>query len=505
MTWVQWTVLKADSQVSVNLKAQSRVENLLHIKEGGASHHLDILLALSDYQILMSGVKGYKAISEELDVPVSTIQSIIKMFNTVKNLDGRGRKCKVSSKVTRKICHDVNNNSRITTKALIDTLNQAGEMKGEAFNPKNTISMVKHGSGHIMLWGYFSASGTGNFVKVYGIMKKNLKILIENLVASAHKINLPENWTYQQDNDPEHTAQVVKQWFRDNNINGLEWPMCSSPVSRSAPTPVISSRSSSAPDPGQRPDLDSMDSNGSPSDPLRNLVETLRQALAALSAPAPPSPAATFANTASSAPLCVSPMAQPAPYSGSAEDCNGFILQCSLVLEMQPHLYPTERSKVAFISQLRGQALLWAESLWSQNSPVTQSYAGFVDHFKEVFGKPSWDSLVGEELCRLQQGKLTVPEYALQFRTLAAKSGWNEQALLAAYRQGLNPQVRLHLAAYEDAIGLERLIQLSVRVAARMQSCVTEPQDQSLHSTWRDQPAPVSSPEPAPEPMHLGI
>ncbi|KAK3567614.1 hypothetical protein QTP86_020281 [Hemibagrus guttatus] len=113
-------------------------------------------------------------------------------------------------------------------------------------------------------------------------------------------------------------------------------------------------------------------------------------------------------------------------------------------------------------------------------------------------------SLVGEELCRLQQGKLTVPEYALQFRTLAAKSCWNEQALLAAYCQGLNPQVRLHLAAYEDAIGLERLIQLSIRVAARMQLCVDEPQDQSSHNTWSDRPAPVSSPEPAPEPMHLG-
>ncbi|KAK3560261.1 hypothetical protein QTP86_003987 [Hemibagrus guttatus] len=157
-----------------------------------------------------------------------------------------------------------------------------------------------------------------------------------------------------------------------------------------------------------------MDSSGSPPDPLRDLVDTLGQALAALpllaAAPAPPSPAATSASTASSAPVCVSPMAQPAPYSGSAEDCNGFLLQCSLVLEMQPHLYSTERPKVAFIiAQLRGQALLWAESLWSQKSPVTQSYASFVDHFKEVFGKPSGDSSVGEELCRLQQGKLTAP------------------------------------------------------------------------------------------------
>ncbi|KAK3560575.1 hypothetical protein QTP86_010914 [Hemibagrus guttatus] len=162
-----------------------------------------------------------------------------------------------------------------------------------------------------------------------------------------------------------------------------------------------------------------------------------------------------------------SPMAQLAPYSGSVEDCNGFLLQCSLVLEMQPHLYPTEQSKVAFvITHLRGQALLWAESLWSQDSPVTQSYAGFIEHFKEVFGKPSWDSLVGEKLCKLRQGKLMVTEYAIQFRTLAAKSGWNEQALLAAYHQGLSPQIPGPVAPLQQARPTE----------------------------------PVSPPEPAPEP-----
>ncbi|KAK3506694.1 hypothetical protein QTP70_015432 [Hemibagrus guttatus] len=250
-----------------------------------------------------------------------------------------------------------------------------------------------------------------------------------------------------------------------------------------------------------------MDPSSIPPDPLQDLVAALRQALAALPAPAPTPPAITSADTvtASSAPLCSSPMAQPAPYSGSVEDCNGFLLQCSLVLEMQPHLYPTERSQVAFvITQLRGQALLWAESLWSQDSPVTQSYAGFVEHFKEVFGKPSWDSSVGEELCKLQQGTLMVTEYAIQFRTLAAKSGWNEQALLAASRQGLSPQVRLHLAAHEDAIGLERLIQLSIRVATRMQSCVHRSQDQSRPYNRRDRPEPVGPPEPALEPRQRG-
>ncbi|XP_048059303.1 uncharacterized protein LOC125275953 [Megalobrama amblycephala] len=58
---------------------------------------------------------------------------------------------------------------------------------------------------------------------------------------------------------------------------------------------------------------------------------------------------------------------------------------------------------------------------------------------------------------------MAVNEYALQFRTLAASSGWNEQALITSYRQGLDPRVRLHLAAYKDSIGLEGFIQLSIR------------------------------------------
>ncbi|KAK3575530.1 hypothetical protein QTP86_029276 [Hemibagrus guttatus] len=199
-------------------------------------------------------------------------------------------------------------------------------------------------------------------------------------------------------------------------------------------------------------------------------------------------------------------MAKPVPYSGSAEDCNGFLLQCSLVLEMQPHMFPTERSKVAFlITQLSGKALLWAESIWSQNHPAVQSYSSFVDHFKEVFGKPSWDSSIGEKLYNLKQGKLSVNEYALQFRILAAKSGWNKQALLTSYHQGLDPQVRLHLAAYEDSIGLERFIQLSIRFATRMQSCLEEHQGQAQLTTILCRPGSVSPLEPAPEPLQLEL
>jgi len=181
-------------------------------------------------------------------------------------------------------------------------------------------------------------------------------------------------------------------------------------------------------------------------DPFQNLVDALRRTFPIH--PSPPPPASTSGNTAtaSSPPVYASPMAKPAPFSGSAEDCNGFLLQCSLALEMQPHLFPTEHSKVAFlISQLNSKVLQWANSIWSQNNPVIQSYSSFVDHFKDVFGEPAFDSSIGEKLYNLKQRKMSVNEHALQFRTLTARSGWNHQALLTTYCQELDPRVRLHL------------------------------------------------------------
>ncbi|XP_048028346.1 receptor-type tyrosine-protein phosphatase H-like [Megalobrama amblycephala] len=108
---------------------------------------------------------------------------------------------------------------------------------------------------------------------------------------------------------------------------------------------------------------------------------------------------------------------------------------------MQPHLYPTDTTKIAFIiSQLQGKALQWADSLWTHKGSVVKSYSSFVAHFREVFGTPLADSSIGEKLYNLKQGSNSVTDYALQFRTLAASSGWNEQALITSFRQGLEPR-----------------------------------------------------------------
>ncbi|KAG2466070.1 TC1A transposase, partial [Polypterus senegalus] len=97
---------------------------------------------------------------------------------------------------------------------------------GTARHQANTIPTVKHGGGSIMLWGCFSAVGTGRLVRIKGKMTAAMyrDILDEHLLQSALDLRLGRRFIFQQDNDPKHTAKISKEWLQDNSVNVLEWP-----------------------------------------------------------------------------------------------------------------------------------------------------------------------------------------------------------------------------------------------------------------------------------------
>ena len=86
--------------------------------------------------------------------------------------------------------------------------------------------MVNHGGGSIMLWGCFSAAGTGRLVRVEAKMNvaKYREILDENLLQSTQVLRLRRRLTFQQDNNPKHTAKATQEWLRDKSLNVLELP-----------------------------------------------------------------------------------------------------------------------------------------------------------------------------------------------------------------------------------------------------------------------------------------
>ncbi|KAK1784931.1 hypothetical protein P4O66_018364, partial [Electrophorus voltai] len=92
------------------------------------------------------------------------------------------------------------------------------------------------------------------------------------------------------------------------------------------------------------------------------------------------------------------------------------------------------------------------------------SYEDFIDQFKAVFNHSHEGRACGEMLTKLHQGNRSVSNYAGEFRTVAASSGWNNAAPFVTFRNGLNTEVLHELAGRDDELNLDQLIALAIHL-----------------------------------------
>ncbi|XP_056113424.1 scavenger receptor cysteine-rich type 1 protein M130-like [Rhinichthys klamathensis goyatoka] len=82
------------------------------------------------------------------------------------------------------------------------------------------------GGGGIMLWGCFSAHGTGRLHCIKERMTGAMycEILGNNLLPSVRALKMGRGWVFQHDNDPKHTARITKEWLCKKHIKVLALP-----------------------------------------------------------------------------------------------------------------------------------------------------------------------------------------------------------------------------------------------------------------------------------------
>lgn len=131
----------------------------------------------------------------------------------------------------------------------------------------------------------------------------------------------------------------------------------------------------------------------------------------------------------------------PPCYAGEPTQCRSFLTQCEVVFALQPTTYSRERARVAYvISLLTGRACEWGTAAWEAEVDFTTRFDLFKEEMLRVFDRSAHGEEASRILSSLRQGRRTVIDFSIEFRTLSTTCGWNEPALVARFFRGAKCQ-----------------------------------------------------------------
>lgn len=111
-----------------------------------------------------------------------------------------------------------------------------------------------------------------------------------------------------------------------------------------------------------------------------------------------------------------------------------FQTQCDLMFELQPSMFPSDRSQKAYLINLAADnPLAWATAIWGRQSAICLDYKSFKEEMMCVYEQSAVGQEAAKRILQLRKGQSSVADYVITFKTLAAESGWNEQALISVF------------------------------------------------------------------------
>ncbi|KAI2644715.1 Retrotransposon-derived protein PEG10 [Labeo rohita] len=200
-------------------------------------------------------------------------------------------------------------------------------------------------------------------------------------------------------------------------------------------------------------------------------------------------------------PLTVS-FALPNKFDGTAEQCKGFARQVKLYFDYQQDRFESEEKRCAFLmTLLTGRALDWASAVWDTDPQFKKSVKYFLQQIHEVFEYPAGGRDISTQILHAKQGNRTAADYAIEFRTLAAQSGWNDVSLKAIFYNSLNIDLQTELACRRENSSFSELVNLTIKIDNLMRQT---PKQRTNKGNHRNSPicGPAMEQTPA-EPMQL--
>lgn len=189
-----------------------------------------------------------------------------------------------------------------------------------------------------------------------------------------------------------------------------------------------------------------------------------------------------------------------------------FRAKLSTVSDRFPESMSTDREKINYALQsMEGPpARFFAPYINGEvedKEGFLDDYDLFMNTVDEFHGDRQEQDEVDYKLARLRQsGSMT--DYISQFRTLSARSGWNDQALLARFKDGLSPEVKNILLAQWSKFRTVKDLQAAATSAYQnLQTYQRQrPRHDHKHQPFRRPTTnPINSPSANPNAMEVDV
>ena len=172
----------------------------------------------------------------------------------------------------------------------------------------------------------------------------------------------------------------------------------------------------------------------------------------------------------------------PSEFNGRRDQIKPFQLQCKLYWELNPDKVIGSRKKTLFaLSYFRGKALEWiqphmedfidhpsGEGAKEGTAVILGSPNRLFAAMKETFDVGN-DTLEADRDLRVLRQRTSAAAYRAEFSILAAKVGWNDDALASQFYRGLKDQVRTEITMHHERPStLKDMADLAIQIDSRI-------------------------------------